>query len=1133
MNLARIVLWLLAALAALRPARAQNEELWISDLGGLDSVTVQVGEIVELRVNIRTNATQISGFQCFMEFDEDVAETVPYNESATGWFANANLFPGFAVFADDHDSRLTPLPGNQLDWCYQTGIDHPRPAYTANGVSCRFQLRFLQPLENYHITFDHDNNHFRNTLFWEGQSAVEHGFWRERSIVVNVVGIGFGPLPDVYLTTPAPCDSLDLYGYLGGLDGVEPQDFTFDWRPVGGPNDVCAVDTHRTADAFWLVFCADGEGRRRDFEICAGALGLRTCDTLAVLRGDPPIIDPEVGSGSPFLAWAEDDSAAVDLDDFVTDLDDPVEDLVWSVLPGGQTVEVTIDPATRRAVFRGPPDWNGADTLRLRAEDPGGMADTARAATWTWPVNDAPALEFGPRVELHPGLPLTIDLESVTVDIDNGWDELHWTLAGDTLQVAARLDLAARTLTLDVQPGTPLWTEVAFAGVVTDLEGLDDADTLQVLVSSYPPIWTDLDEILLPAGSTLSRPLFDYVADLDDPDSALELWAEGQQRVEVVVQPGTGLASFSSAAAWAGLERITLWARDADLNADSTVVPVYVLQGGNPLVVEVPDLVMLPGAVDSLELDLYARDLDTPLDQLSWEVLHAGLFNVAVRAGTRTAVVTAPLTPGTVDLATYRATDPEGHAGEDVGALAVIDPSGRPLVLPAGEVWMRTASVDTSVFLDALVYDYDDAPEEMSWSVSGATLVAAAVRPDRRLQLTSSWTPGSEALTLTVTDPDSRSASGALVVHVSEGRPPIVSEFAPRYVIAGGDDTLRTLSAYVYDPDEGDQLSWSFVDPAGSPVFAFALPGADAAVIRSDAAHVGVDLVGAVATDMELNSDMAWIEVHSLENVPPVIAAAVWPNPGLPEQLDVVVAADEPLRSLTGWQASDGAPLAFAEIVVAIPSPLEAPDLVGRAAFGPDRMWAAEAAAAARERVEGWLERTSSLRADFEQEVLDAQGAVREQASGRLAIARPGRFRWDYRVPAGQLLLSDGRSVWLYDEELAQVTVRAVGESISTTPAMLLSGNARVADGFEVAAGGRDAGLEWVRLRPKLEDTDFREVRLGFRGGELARMELEDRLGQLTRIAFSSIERNPGLPDDLFSFVPPPGVDVVGSAAGP
>ena len=191
---------------------------------------------------------------------------------------------------------------------------------------------------------------------------------------------------------------------------------------------------------------------------------------------------------------------------------------------------------------------------------------------------------------------------------------------------------------------------------------------------------------------------------------------------------------------------------------------------------------------------------------------------------------------------------------------------------------------------------------------------------------------------------------------------------------------------------------------------------------------------------------------------------------------------------------------------------------------------AAQAEARDIKRVQSYVERLSTLRADFRQEVLDAAGAVREQAEGTLLLQKPGRFRWEYHRPSEQLLVSDGKTVWLYDVDLEQVTVRRIGDSLSTTPAMLLSGQSRVDESFTASDGGQTDGLDWVQLIPKLEDTDFRSLRLGFRGGELARMDLTDRLGQRTSIEFRAVERNPVLSPAAFTFVPPPGVDIVGSA---
>ncbi len=186
---------------------------------------------------------------------------------------------------------------------------------------------------------------------------------------------------------------------------------------------------------------------------------------------------------------------------------------------------------------------------------------------------------------------------------------------------------------------------------------------------------------------------------------------------------------------------------------------------------------------------------------------------------------------------------------------------------------------------------------------------------------------------------------------------------------------------------------------------------------------------------------------------------------------------------------------------------------------------AADAAAALR--VESFLGQLAGLRAEFRQTVTDASGRVLERAEGTMALARPGRFRWDYRVPQQQII-SDGVTVWLYDVELEQVTVRAAGEALAGTPAMLLAGKGDLKDEFVITDAGSQGGLEWSRLTPLRTDGDFREVRLGFVGHDLRRMTFFDRLGQITELELSELERNPRFDTSLFTFKPPPGVDVVG-----
>jgi chaperone LolA len=188
---------------------------------------------------------------------------------------------------------------------------------------------------------------------------------------------------------------------------------------------------------------------------------------------------------------------------------------------------------------------------------------------------------------------------------------------------------------------------------------------------------------------------------------------------------------------------------------------------------------------------------------------------------------------------------------------------------------------------------------------------------------------------------------------------------------------------------------------------------------------------------------------------------------------------------------------------------------------------------AAARRLESALAGLTGFRAAFRQTVSDARGQVIETAEGTVALARPGRFRWDYRVPE-QLIVSDGITVWFHDVGLEQVTIRSAADTMQGTPAMLLSGDGDLRAEFVIGDGGTAEGLSWSRLTSRSEDGDFRELQVGIAVGELRRMRLLDRLGQTTTLEFEHVERNPRFENSTFSFTPPPGVDVVGrSPAAP
>jgi len=185
----------------------------------------------------------------------------------------------------------------------------------------------------------------------------------------------------------------------------------------------------------------------------------------------------------------------------------------------------------------------------------------------------------------------------------------------------------------------------------------------------------------------------------------------------------------------------------------------------------------------------------------------------------------------------------------------------------------------------------------------------------------------------------------------------------------------------------------------------------------------------------------------------------------------------------------------------------------------------------AAEALRSFLDEAQTMSAAFTQTLLSEAGEVAQSSSGRFYVKRPGRFRWDYESPGEQVVVSDGTSLWMYDVDLEQVTVRTIDESLGGTPAMLLSGQGSLDDNFRIVEIYDRDGLAWADLEPLEASPEFESLRVGLDGDVVACIEVVDSLGQLSRIEFSDFLRDPPLEDALFRFDPPPGVDVIGPAA--
>jgi outer membrane lipoprotein carrier protein len=184
------------------------------------------------------------------------------------------------------------------------------------------------------------------------------------------------------------------------------------------------------------------------------------------------------------------------------------------------------------------------------------------------------------------------------------------------------------------------------------------------------------------------------------------------------------------------------------------------------------------------------------------------------------------------------------------------------------------------------------------------------------------------------------------------------------------------------------------------------------------------------------------------------------------------------------------------------------------------------ASASGKDRLRDFLTGVESLQARFDQSVFDTSQGQTRRLEGVLYLQRPGKFRWDYTEPKGQIVLADGRTVWLVEEDLKQAYQKPQSDALRGTPALLLTEQLKLEDHFAIADLGDGQDLEWVELIPHDPDSQFARILLAFKGNELRRMELADKFAQVTRFSFSDIRRNPRLDPTLFVYTPPRGTQL-------
>ena len=183
--------------------------------------------------------------------------------------------------------------------------------------------------------------------------------------------------------------------------------------------------------------------------------------------------------------------------------------------------------------------------------------------------------------------------------------------------------------------------------------------------------------------------------------------------------------------------------------------------------------------------------------------------------------------------------------------------------------------------------------------------------------------------------------------------------------------------------------------------------------------------------------------------------------------------------------------------------------------------------------LDDFFSNTQTLKATFTQRVVDESGMTLDAAGGTVYLSRPGKFRWDYFLPGSethlsQQILADGKSIYVYDPDLEQVTQRSLENALTQIPSLsLVASKATLEEHFESIDVGLTDGVSWVILRPKSADAGFRQLMIGFSDSVLSDIILYDALGNETKLQLRAVESNPKLSTETFTLKVPDATDIL------
>ena len=654
---------------------------------------------------------------------------------------------------------------------------------------------------------------------------------------------------------------------------VDDADVSISWTYSGNSALTVSIDINRIAtitapNADWngsetITFTATDPG----------ALFASDPATFTVTAvNDGPVVsdipDQSVPEGSTF--------ATVDLDSYVTDVDNLASDMVWTYA-GNTALSVSIDINRVATITIPNPDWNGSETVTFTATDPGALFASDPATFTVTAVNDGPVVSDIPDQSVPEGSTFaTVNLDSYATDNDNLSSEMVWTYAGNTaLTVSIDINRVA-TITIPSADWNGSET-VTFTATDPGLLADSDPATFTVTAVNDAPVVSDIpDQSVVEGSSFTTIDLDTYVTDIDDVDGSIAWTYSGNTALTVAIDVNRIATITIPTIDWNGSETITFTATDpgALFASDPATFTVTAINDA-PVVSDIPDQTIAEGATfATINLDDYVFDVDNADTEIGWTFAGNSALTVDITA--RVATITIPdINWNGAEIITFTATDPGLLVDSDPALFTVTAVNDAPVVVDVPNQTIVEGSLFTTINLDDYVSDLDNTDAEMNWSFSGNVDLTVSIDINRVATIsmpTSDWF-GSETITFSAWDPGLLADSDPATFTVAGvNDAPVVSDIPDQTIPEGSGFTTINLDDYVADVDNADsEITWT---KSGNTELLVDITNRRATVIVPSVEWTGSETITFTATDPGLlvDSDPAVFTV-TIGNDPPVVSA--------------------------------------------------------------------------------------------------------------------------------------------------------------------------------------------------------------------------------------------------------------------